>query len=114
MKIFNIDGKYYYGIMRPDEVEEWEDRSDTQEAIAARTAFDKLEAIMKDDASLKEFLETSDSPRHELLQIIANVAWGLAIMHMPTDLDKALMEAGRPYVNLRDYFEPKYDGPAPF
>ena len=68
MKIFNNDGKGYYGIMRPD------DDDCRYYARRAREAYDKFEAATKDDDSWREFLSSDEASRHNMAELIEDIA----------------------------------------
>lgn len=105
MKIFNNDGKGYYGIMRPD------DDDCRYYARRAREAYDKFEAATKDDDSWREFLSSDEASRHNMAELIEDIAWGLAIMCIPTEEED---HSGSSCEDLRAEFEPQYENGAPF
>lgn len=105
MKTFILDGNDYFGIVRPD------DDDCRSHARRAREAYDKLEAATMNDDSWREFLSSDEASRHNMLKLIRDVAWGLALICIPTE-EEAL--SGDSCEDLRAEFEPKYDGPAPF
>ena len=104
MKIFNIDGKDYYRIVRPSE-------DVLPQQYLQRVAFDKLEAAMKDDETWKEFLNSDAASRHNMAELIEDIAWGLAIMCIPTEEED---HSGSSCEDLRAEFEPQYENGAPF
>lgn len=103
MKIFNIDGKGYYGIMRPSE-------DVFPQQYKQRVAFDKLEAAMKDDETWREFLNSDAASRHNMAELIKDIAWGLAVMFIPKEEE----HSGSSCEDLRAEFEPQYEDGAPF
>ena len=105
MKIFNIDGKDYYRIVRPSE-------DVFPQQYLQRVAFDKLEAAMKDDETWKEFLNSDAASRHNMAELINDIALGFAIMmFIPKEPDEL---NGSSCEDLRAEFEPQYENGAPF
>ena len=66
---------------------------------------------MKDDETWQEFLSSDEASRHNMLKLIRDVAWGLALMCIPTE-EEAL--DGNACDDLRAEFEPQYEDGAPF
>ena len=103
MKIFNIDGKGYSGIIRPSE-------DVFPELDEQRVAFDKLEAAMKDDETWCEFLNSDAASRRKMAKLIDVIAWGLARMFIPREEEYS----GSSCDDLREEFEPKFENGLPF
>ena len=104
MKTFILDGKGYFGIVRPD------DDDCRSHAGRAREAYDKLEAAMKDDETWREFLNSDADSRHNMAKLINDIAWGLAEMFIPREEEYS----GSSCEDLRAEFEPHYENGAPF